>query len=209
MEMVLDVYKRPYNPDYPVVCLDERPGTILESEEEPLEMRPGRSHRQDFEYHCTDRYTLFMAVEPLGGHRIVDVFQQGTGREFARFLLQVHEHYADARRITIVLDNLSTHSLTNLWKILSPGQALEVSKRFEFVFTPVHGSWLNIAEVSLAILQQQCFRHRRFDKKSIVRREVQAWAKRRNAQQACIEWGFCVHKSRDTFKRHYEREFAA
>lgn len=207
MELVLDVYARDYDPDRPVVCLDERPGEILQSEKEPMQMRPDRPRRQDYEYHRTNRYTLFMAVEPLAGRRLVDVRQRGTGRDFADVLVQISNQYPDANKITLVLDNLKTHKLKFLWEVLPPDQALDVARRFEFVKTPVHGSWLNMAELELAAFEKQCHSKRRFHRLAQVREQTQAWAKRRNDQRVRIDWGFTVDDSRTRFRRHYEREF--
>lgn len=206
MEMVLDVYARAYDPTHPVVCIDESPGEILESEKEPMQMHPGRPRRQDYEYHRTNRYTLFMAVEPLGGWRLTDVRQKGTGCDFAELLVRLAQHYSDADRITVVLDNLSTHKLKFLWEILPADKALEIARRFEFVRTPVHGSWLNMAEIELAAFSSQCQGSRRFEHLSEVQTEAQAWTRRRNEQKVTIDWGFTVDDSRHRFRRHYERE---
>ena len=206
MEMVLDVYARDYDPNHPVVCFDEAPGEVLESEKEPMEMRPGRPRRHDYEYHRTNRYTLFMAVEPLGGWRFVDVRQQGTGRDFAEQLVRIAQHYPDADQITVVLDNLSTHKLKFLWEILPAEQALEIARRIKLVKTPVHGSWLNMAEIELAAFSEQCLGSRRFETLSEVRSEATAWAQRRNELKVTIDWGFTVDDSRDRFRTHYERE---
>lgn len=208
MELVLDVYAQGYDPNYPVVCIDETPGEILESEKEPMQMRPGRPTRQDYIFHRTNRYTLFMAVEPLGGWRLVDVRQQGTGCDFAELLVQLAEHYPDAEQITVVLDNLSTHKLKFLWEILPADEALEIARRFNFVKTPVHGSWLNMAEIELAAFKKQCQGSRRFEKLSEVRSEAIAWAQRRNELKVTIDWGFTVDDSRDRFRTHYERELS-
>lgn len=204
MEMVLDVYARPYDPSRPVVCLDEMPGQLLERTREPLDECADAVRREDFEYKRRGTFTACVMVEPLGGWRHVDVRVHKKDEDFAEHLVYLaRQAYPEAEKITVVLDNLSTHRKEVLWKLLPANEALEVARRIELVHTPKHGSWLNMAELELSVLSRQCIGSRRFPELGKLAVEVGAWEQRRNEQGVKIEWGFTVEKSRQTFRRFY------
>lgn len=206
MEMVLDIYEQPYDPKRPVVCLDERPGQLLSEVREPIPMAPGKPRCQDFEYKREGTFNIFMMVEPLRGWRLANTTQRRTGVDFAKQLAQLDKEYKEAQEIVLVSDNLNTHKLENLWKVFDPAEALRLSKRFRMVHTPKHGSWLNMAEIELSVLDKQCLGRTRFGTLDAVKERVEPWNKARNEQEAWICWGFTVEKARDKFHRHYKRE---
>lgn len=209
MEMVLDIYERPYDPQNPVICIDEKPGQLLEEVNEPMRAKPDRPRRQDYEYRRCGTYNVFVAVEPRAGRRHVEVHERRTAIDFATFLGAVMEQYPAAEQVTVVLDNLSTHTLESLWQVFDPEVALRLSRRIQFVYTPVHGSWLNMAENELAAMTVQCLGDRRLADLETVRREVRHWAKQRNEQRQTIDWRFTVKDSRNKFERHYSQQFTS
>lgn len=206
MEMVLDLYEQPYDEERPVVCLDERPGQMLSHVNEPLETSTATT-RHDYEYERKGTYSAFLMVEPLTGWRHVDVRAHRKDEDFAAQLLYLDEFYKEAEQITVVLDNLNTHRLETLWKVVEPQEALRLAKRFRLVFTPVHGSWLNMAELELSVLERCCLNNQRLATLEEVREHIGAWEHRRNKEAISIDWGFTVNESRAKFSRFYEQEF--
>ena len=157
METVLEVYHRPYDPDHPVVCMDETNKQLIEETRVPLPARPGQPERYDYEYERHGTANIFMFVEPLGGWRRVAVTVRRTKVDWAwqvRELLDVQ--YPNARRVTLVLDNLNTHAYASLYEAFAAAEARRLIDRLELVYTPKHGSWLNIAEIELNVLSRQC-----------------------------------------------------
>ena len=179
MEMVLDVYKRPYDRWHPVVCMDESPKQLIAEIKTPISAAPGKPAKYDYEYKRCGVCNIFMASEPLAGKRLVKITEQKTKSDWALFVAEISELYYDARRITLVMDNYSTHSPGALYEVFSPEQAKALWDRFDFVYTPKHGSWLNMAEIELNVLIGQCL-GRRIDNLEKVRREVAAWQEHRN-----------------------------
>ena len=202
MENVLDVYKRPYEKDFPVICLDESPKQLIGETRMPLACGPGRARRFDYEYTRCGVCNIFMACEPLAGKRLVQVTQRKTKTDWAQFLKQIAERYEDAKKITLVMDNLNTHKAGSLYEAFSPPEAKRLWDRFEFVYTPKHGSWLNMAEIELNVLMGQCLR-RRIDKISDVELQVAAWQQHRNNLNAKVNWQFTPDKARIKLKRLY------
>ena len=207
MEIVLDVYQRPYDSKRPVICLDEKPGQLLKEVNEPLPLKAGQPRRYDYEYRRAGTYNVFVAVEPLAGWRYLEVRPTRTSVDFAQVLAALADRYREAETLTIVLDNLNTHRFSSLWKAFGPERALQLARRIQFVFTPVHGSWLNMAEIELAAMQTECLGRRRLGNLETVSRETQLWAKQRNRRGVTIDWGFTVDDSRTKFHRHYANEF--
>jgi transposase len=156
MEHVLDVYKRPYDPDYPVICMDESPKQLIRQAREAIPMKHGQPTKQDYQYIREGTVNIFMANEPLAGKRQVDVTGRKTKKDWALFVKQIADKNPKAKRITLVMDNYSTHSPTAFYETFPPGQAKALWDRFEFVYTPKHGSWLNMAEIELHVLNGQC-----------------------------------------------------
>lgn len=202
MERVLDVYRRPYNADMPVVCMDETPRQLIRETRTPIPACPGQPERQDYEYERCGVCNVFMASEPLAGTRMTKVTEHKTKVDWAQFLQDIAERYQDAKKITLVMDNLNTHSPGALYQTFPPDQAKTLWDRFEFVYTPKHGSWLNVAEIELNVLISQCL-DRRIGNMETLCSEVAAWQARRDQIRAKVNWQFTTENARIKLKRLY------
>lgn len=202
MEEVLDVYRRPYDPARPVVCMDESPKQLIGETREALPARPGSAAKEDFEYRRCGMCNIFLASEPLAGQRLVEVKARKTRRDWADFLASIAAVYPEADKITLVMDNLNTHTAGSLYEAFPPAEAKALRDRFEFVHTPKHGSWLNMAEIELNVLMHQCL-GRRIDNAEQVAAEAMAWQTHRNNAHAAIDWRFTNDKARIKLKRLY------
>jgi hypothetical protein len=203
MEDVLDLYAEPVDPTRPVVGMDECPYQLVEEVRQPLPCRLGQPERYDSEYKRAGTCNLFMVVAPQLGWRHVDVTERRTKIDFAQQLRALVEtHFPTAEVIRVVADNLNTHGVGALDEAFPPAEARRIAKKLEFHPTPKHGSWLNVAEVELAVLTKQCLDRRLGDLAS-VRREVAAWAKQRNAQQVQVHWRFGATDARTKLSRLY------
>lgn len=203
MEKVLDTYKLPYDPDHPVVCMDESPKQLIRETRLPIPMGPGSEKKQDYEYSRNGTCTIFMANEPLAGKRYVQVRPTKTKRDWAHFVRELADvHYRDAVRIRLVMDNLNTHSAGALYEVFPAHEAKRLAERFDFIYTPKHGSWLNMAEIELNVLNGQCL-SRRIDNLQDVAREAKAWADYRNRAESTIDWRFTTEDARIRLKRLY------
>ncbi len=203
MEQVLDVYKRPYDKEFPLVCMDESPKQLIKETRIAIPMKPGQQAREDFEYERCGVSNIFMATEPLKGKRHVKVTERKTKVDWAIFIREIADnHYKTAKKITLVMDNLNTHKPSALYEAFEPKEAKRVWDRFEFVYTPKHGSWLNMAEIELHVLMGQCL-NRRIDNLEIMKEEVQAWENHRNSKDAKINWQFTTQEARVKLKKLY------
>jgi len=203
MENVLDVYKRPFSKDYPVVCMDESPKQLIKETRLPIKMKKGSEKRVDYEYARCGVCNIFMANEPLKGKRMVKITERKTKKDWAVFIKEIADKlYKDAKKITLVMDNLNTHKPSSLYEAFEPKEAKRIWDRFEFVFTPKHGSWLNMAEIELNVLNGQCL-NRRIDNINTVKQEVNAWQEHRNNKNAVINWRFESKNARIKLKRLY------
>lgn len=202
MEKVLDIYKRPYNPDYPVVCMDESPKQLIQSGRRSLAMTPGKVVRIDYEYIRNGVVNIFIANEPLKGNRIVEVTETKTKIDWALFLKQISESYPAAIKIILIMDNFKTHNQSALYETFKPEEAKRIWDRFEFVYTPKHGSWLNMAEIELHVLNGQCL-NRHISTIEEVRSEIKAWQCERNNKGSKISWQFSNKDARIKLKRLY------
>jgi transposase len=202
MEWVLTVYRRPFDPAYPVICMDETPRQLIRETRLPIPARPGQYERHDYEYARCGVCNVFMATEPLAGKRITKVTERRTKIDWAHFLSDIAERYAQAERITLVMDNLNTHRPGALYEAYSPEQAKALWDRFEFVYTPRHGSWLNVAEIELNVMISQCL-NRRIDSIEELRDEVAAWQAARDRLEAKVNWQFTAEDARVKLKRLY------
>lgn len=203
MEDVLEVYHRPYDPRRPVVCLDERPKTLRDTPRGDLPAGPGRAARQDYEYERHGSCNVFLWVEPLAGKRQVTITERRTALDFADQLRGLSEEvYAEAEKIVLVVDNLNTHTPAALYARFAPEQARRLASRFEWHFTPEHGSWLNMAECELSVLSRQCLARRMASREEIIR-EVAAWQGRREQANATIRWQFTTADARIKLRRLY------
>jgi hypothetical protein len=203
MEDVLEVYHRPHDPSRPLVCMDECSKQLIAEVRAPLPPCPGAVAKYDSEYERRGTANVFMAVEPLAGKRTVQVTDQRTRTDWAKFirylLLTV---YPEAVVLVLVMDNLNTHGIASLYEAFEPAIARALAARLEIHYTPKHGSWLNMAETELSVLSRQCL-DRRIESKDIMTHEVAAWEKARN--QACtkIDWRFTTADARVKLKRLY------
>ena len=202
MEMVLDVYKRPYNARYPVVCMDESPKQLIAETKTPIPASPGQPSKNDYEYKRCGVCNIFMACEPLAGKRRVKITERKTKKDWAQFIQEITHLYRNAEKIILVMDNLNTHTPGSLYETFCPDQAKALWDRFEFVYTPKHGSWLNMAEIELNVLIGQCL-GRRIDQIEEVKREVFAWQEHRNNKMAKVNWQFSTEDARIKLSRLY------
>ncbi len=203
MEDVLDVYQRPLDPHRPLVCLDETGKALQATPRGHWPLRPGQPVRQDYEYQRQGSCNLFLALAPLVGWRKVRVTAQRTAYDLAEQLRQlVEEDFPDATRIVLVTDNLNTHTLSCLYERFPPAQARRIAAKLEWHYTPEHGSWLNVAEIELAVLARQCL-DQRFADQERLERAVTAWAAQRNAEHRTVRWHFTTADARIKLKRLY------
>jgi len=203
MEMVLDVYKRPFDPRHPVVCMDESPKQPIAETKVPIPASSGRTAKHDYEYRRCGLCDVFLACEPLTGKRTVKITERKTKLDWACFIEEIADQYKNAEKITLVMDNLSTHNPGSFYEEFPPNEAKALWDRFEFVYTPKHGSWLNMAEIELNVLTRQCL-NRRIDHIEIVRKEVAAWQKFRNNKNSKVNWQFTTEDARIKLSRLYQ-----
>ena len=203
MEEVLDVYQRPYDPKRPQVCLDEVSTQLLAEARPALPMQPGQPTRQDYEYVRHGTASLFMCFEPLRGQRHVQVSARRTKRDFAQVIKDLVDlHYPEAERIVLVMDNLNTHTPASLYEAFAPAQAKRLADKLEIHYTPEHGSWLNMAEIELSVLERQCL-DRRIGDEATLAQQVAAWEAARNARATLVDWRFTTADARIKLKRLY------
>lgn len=202
MEKVLDVYKRPFDPLHPVICMDESPKQLIAETNRPIPASSGRPARHDYEYSRCGVCNIFLACEPLAGKRMVKITERKTKQDWAIFLEEIAVQYKDSKKITLVMDNLNTHEPGSFYEAFLPEKAKALWDCFEFVYTPKHGSWLNMAEIELNVLMGQCLR-RRIDNIGIVRKEVRAWQEFRNNRNAKVNWQFTNKEARIKLSRLY------
>lgn len=205
MEDVLEVYAREYNPDFPVVCMDESSIQLIGEVQLPISAAPGHPRLVDDEYVRNGVASIFLEVEPLGSKRQVDITEQRTRIDWAHFIRDMlEERYPDAKKVVLVLDNLNTHGLASLYAAFPPETARRLAERLEIHYTPKHGSWLNIAEIELSVLKRQCLSGR-IPEISKMRSEVKAWNADRNSRQTKVDWHFTTEDARIKLKRLYPK----
>ena len=203
MEDILQLYIRPYDPDYPLVCFDESSKQLISEVRKPLPAEPGQAERYDYEYQREGVCNLFMMFEPLVGWRHVEVTDQRTQIDYAQQIKYlVDECYPQAKKIQLAQDNLNTHVRASLYKAFQPAEARRILDKIEFHYTPKHGSWLNMAEIELSVLHRQCL-DRRIAHKDVLKQEIAAWEKRRNELSSKVDWQFTTEDARIKLKRLY------
>ncbi len=203
MEDVLAVYKRPHDPDHPLVCLDETSKQLIAETRTPIAMTPGSPARYDYEYERNGVANLFMMFAPLEGWRHVKVTDRHTAIDYAQVLKDLSDtHFPDAKSIILVQDNLNTHVKASLYQAFPAAEARRLVERFEWHYTPKHGSWLDLAESELAVLTSQCLDRRIPDKQTLTE-EVAAWGRHRNSQNAKADWHFTTDTARVKLKHLY------
>lgn len=203
MEDVLEVYTRPVDPTHPLVCFDERHKQQVKEVRLPIPAAPGQPERYDYDYERNGTSNLFMFFAPLVGWRHVTVTERRTAIDCAHCMRDlVDVHFADAPRITLVVDNVNTHVLASLYKAFFPAEARRIWNRLEVHYTPKHGSWLTMAEIELSVLARQCLDRRMPDRETVTR-EVAAWEAERNARRVIADWRFTTTDARIRLKRLY------
>ena len=205
MEDVLDIYELPFDRDYPVVCMDEKPYQLLGDARPPLPMRKGDDLTTDSEYVRNGTCSIFAFIEPLGGKHHVSVHGHRTAIEWAEEIKYLSDiMYPAAKKIILVMDNLNTHKISSLYKAFHPAEARRIIKKLEIHYTPKHGSWLNIAEIELNIMTRQCLQ-RRIDDILLLQAELAAWETERNAEEKTVNWQFQTPDARIKLKSLYPK----
>lgn len=203
METVLEVYQRCYNPGFPVVCIDESSKQLVKETAMPIPAQSGQPERVDYEYERNGTANLFMVCEPMVGWRRVEVTERRTAVDYAHVLKALVDcDYPEAIKITVVQDNLNTHSPASLYKAFEPAEAQRILSHLNFCQTPNHGSWLNMAEIELSVLSRQCL-DRRIPDLSTLKTEVEAWRNQRNQEKTWIDWRFTTADARIKLHRLY------
>lgn len=205
MEDVLETYALPYDPEIPLICMDEKPYQLLEHHLKPLPMRQGQPRIEDFEYVRRGSCSIFVFTEPLMGWRHVCATERRTKIDWALQIQRLLEvYYPQAKRVRLVMDNLNTHTVASLYEAFPPAKALELAKRLEIHYTPKHGSWLNIAEIELNVMTMQCL-GRRIPSINDLNGHLAAWESSRNLATKHVDWHFTTHQARDKLKWLYPK----
>jgi len=202
MEKVLGVYKRPFDPDNPLVCMDESPKQLIRETRLGKPMKKGKEALVDYEYFRCGVCNVFMASEPLAGKRFTKVTEQKTKKDWAEYIKEIVDNYPKASKVTLVLDNVNTHCTGALYETFKPQEAKRLMDKIEFVFTPKHGSWLNMAEIELNVLTKQCL-NRHIDNLKTIKKEVSAWQRNRNKKRKKVNWQFTTKDARIKLKKLY------
>ena len=203
MEDILEVYARPLDPRFPVVCMDESSTQLIGEVSNPIAAAPGHPQLVDDEYVRNGVASIILEVEPLGGKRHVDITERRTRIDWAHFIkAMLDERYPNAEKVVLVMDNLNTHNIASLYAAFEPAEAQRLAQRLEIHHTPKHGSWLNIAEIELSVLKRQCLA-RRIPNMKQMQNEVSAWNIDRNGRQSTVDWQFTTKDARIKLKRLY------
>jgi hypothetical protein len=204
MEDLLDLYEKPYNPAEPVICMDERPYQLLDHVEPPLPLKAGQPQREDYQYEREGTAAILVAVEPLTGRRWVEVRPHRTKQDYAEFMANIAQQFPPEAKIQVVQDNLNTHSYGAFYETFEPEQAHALANQFQFHFTPVHASWLNMAEIEISAISRTCL-NQRLPTLEALQQEVAACVAKRNLKEVKITWRFTTPMARQTLKRHYDK----
>ena len=207
MERLLWLYSLPYDPDYPVVCFDERPCFLIGEEVDPLPLQSGRVRKEHYAYEKNGSCALLAAIEPLTGKRLAQVHPQRTKKEYMLFCQALAAAWPKAKKIRLVQDNLNTHNASSFYENLPAAEAFALAQRFEFIYTPKSASWLNMIEIEFSALARQCLK-RRIPTIEQLEKEVLAIIKERNDKQIKIYWQFSIEIARNKMNTHYQRVFA-
>ena len=202
MEKVLELYKMPYNSAFPVVCMDESPKQLIGETKIPIAQGKGRPYRYEYEYERRGVCNVFMANEPLAGKRYVKITERKTKADWASFIEEIASLYEKAEKIILVMDDDGTHVPDAFYEAYTPEKAKRLLDRFEFVYTPKHGNWLNTAEIELNVLMGQCL-NKRIDNIEDVSLDSRAWQEHRNNKNATVDWQFSIDQARIKLKRIY------
>lgn len=205
MEDILEVYALPYDPEIPMICMDEKPCQLLGEKLEPTPMKPGVPAKEDYEYVRGGTCSIFMFTEPLAGWRHVRATERRTKKDWAMQIKELLDvQYPRMKRIRLIMDNLNTHAISSLYETFPPDEALRLAKRLEIHYTPKHGSWLNIAEIELNAMTKQCLA-RRIPNLITLQKQLSAWERARNINQKTVLWHFTTLQARDKLKWLYPK----
>jgi hypothetical protein len=206
MEEVLETYEKAYDSARPVLCMDEQPVQLLKETRVPIEATKEHGKRVDYEYERNGTASIFMFAEPLSGYRQATARPQRTKVDWALEVANLLDtRYADCDLVTLVLDNLNTHTKGAFYEAFEPEQARAYLRRIEFCYTPKHGSWLNVAECELSCMTSQCLRGRRIGELEILQAEISVWSQKTNAKQRGVDWHFKIDDARRKLKRLYPK----
>ncbi|QEG21197.1 IS630 family transposase [Mariniblastus fucicola] len=206
MEEVLETYEKPYDPGHPVVCMDEQPVQLIKETRQPVAATRNHPKRVDYEYERAGTASIFMFNEPLGGWRQATARGQRTKTDWAQEVATLLDtRYADCDQITLVCDNLNTHTKGAFYEVYPPEEARAYVRRINFVYTPKHGSWLNVAENELSSLTRQCLKNRRIPSLKILKTEIKAWYKDVNETQRGVDWQMKIDDARCKLKSVYPK----
>ena len=202
MYNLLDLYKRTYNKEYPVVCIDEKSKQLLEDKRITIRMKPGSPEKYDGEYKRMGTQNIFVAVEPLAGKRYIKVTDQRKKTDYAHFVKELILIYPHAKKIQLVADNLNTHFESSFYETFNHKEAKALLRKIDFHYTPKHGSWLNMAEIEINMMDKECL-DRRIGQKEILKKEISSWTKRRNKERKKINWTFTRKKADKKLSKYY------
>ena len=206
MEEILEVYERPYDPSFPVLCMDEQPVQLTKEVRKPIPVTRNHPQRIDYEYERAGTASIFLFVEPLAGWRQVEVRERRTKADWALTVAEILDtRYAECEKVALVCDNLNTHTKGAFYEAFPPDKARALVRRIEFRYTPKHGSWLNAAENELSSMTRQCINGRRFATISHLSKETKAWASHSNRRQRGVDWQFQVKDARRKLKSLYPK----
>jgi hypothetical protein len=204
MEEELETYERPYDVEHPVICMDEQPVQLLKETKQPIPATLEHPQRVDYEYERNGTASIFMFTEPLAGFRQATARSRRTKADWAREVAHLLDtRYADCQQVTLVLDNLNTHTKGAFYEVFEPAVARAYVKRIEFVYTPKHGSWLNVAECELSAMTRQCLSGRRIGELDELNAEIAAWSDHTNEKQRGVDWHFQIDEARTKLARLY------
>ena len=206
MERLLWLYGLPYDPDYPVICFDERPCFLIGETVEPLALQSGQVYKEHYAYEKNGSCSLLAAIEPLTGQRLAQVHPQRTKKEYALFCQALEAAFPKVKKIRLVQDNLNTHNASAFYENMPAAEALALAQRFEYYYTPKSGSWLNMIEIEFSALSRQCL-NRRIPTMSRLEKEVLSLIKDRSEKKIKITWQFSIESARDKLNKHYQRVF--
>ena len=203
MEEVLDLYAQPYNPDYPVVCFDERPCFLIGDTIAPIPTQEGKEAKEHYSYQKNGYCCLLAAIEPLKGNRVAKVYGQRSRKEYTDFMQMLSKQYPNAKKIKVVQDNLNTHKTASFYQHLLANEAFALAQRFEFHYTPKSASWINMIEIECSALSRQCL-NRRIPSQEKLTEEITTIIEERNKHKVKIEWQFSIKNARTKLNNKYQ-----
>jgi len=202
MYRVLDLYEKKYDKHYPVVCMDEKSKQLIEDVRGCWSVKPGSAAKYDYEYKRRGTRNIFVAVEPLAGRRKVTVTRTRTKNDFAYFIKEVVEDYKEAKTIRLVLDNLNTHFASSFYETFTQKESQKILRKIDFYYTPKHGSWLNMAEIEINIMDKECLA-RRIGQENELKNQIHHWSQQRNKEKKKINWSFTSKDADRKLSKHY------